>query len=226
MDILELVKEYLILFKEFLIKPTTVVDKNKERFTKTKESLLLASIVSGITTLITLIYAMYNEVYTPASAGVFGYGETEASIVMENLKNVEYFSVIFKTFFLVLFILLALSAIYYLAAIIIKKEVNYQRLLASSTLASVPVVITLLVLSPIAFKILPEFGMLISTLGVTYGIAILFNLFNKELNIKDENLKIIVNTVTTSVIILLLMYIAYRTAMGVVADTGLLDLLG
>lgn len=208
-------KDYFTLMLNGFIKPGTAIKEKLGKYNVFKNSIILASIISVIATLINLIYTMYITVKVSSYFG----SETEWNF--EALKELDYVQLIVKQLILYIGIIFIIASVYYVAGLIAKKQANYSKLVAISALGLVPFVAFMNILSPILglfSTVLPAFMILI---GLLYTFIFMYEGINKELKLEGD-VKHYLNT--ACIIIILLAYAFFIGMMGLDSiSTGSFD---
>ena len=157
----------MILF-EILLKPFTALKEKINKFDSFKNSAILSIMVSLLASLITLIKTIISTVRV-TSGGLFT--ETKTEWVWENLKKIEFIKVIGKNWLIFLVIIFAIACLYYIAGAIIKKQLNFSKILGISAISIVPLLFALL-LSPI--------------FAIMYAPLIIYETINNEILLEGD----------------------------------------
>lgn len=188
---------YFFIILAVILKPFTAFKEELNKFNSFKNSAIMSLIVSGVGTLINLITTMFNSVMVKSydwSSG--GYKTTWA---WENLKEIKYLEVVGKNFLIYLGIIVAIAVVYYIASLIVKKETNFSRLLGISAIATVPMLVCSLVLSPLLSLIWAELAMPITLIGGIYTIVLVYEGMNNEV-LAEGDAKYYFNLVCLSIL--------------------------
>ena len=187
---------YLFIILAVVLKPFTAFKEELDKFNTFKNSLLVSLIVSGVATIITLLKTMYSAVRV--SSYSWGSGTTK-SWVWENLKEINYIKTIGTNFLVYLGIILAIAVVYYLASLIVKKQVNFSKFLGISALSIVPFVICYLVIAPLLSMIYAPLNMVITIIGIVYTIILVYETMNAEIALSG-NVKYYFNLICLSIL--------------------------
>lgn len=117
-----------------------------------------------------------------------------------NLKNLDYFSLIFKNFFIYMVIILALSFIFYVGTLIIKKEVKYEKIVLISLISIIPFVLGNMIISSLVGLLFVNAGILFLIISLVYTVSLFIILINEELKLKGYQ-KLFFNVICFSIII-------------------------
>lgn len=191
--------ENLKLVFNFLKNPSVTLKKESVRFNEFKNSGILALIISVIATLVTLVTAMVNAVVVKR----FDWQEGYVTVLeWSNLKNIDYIGRIFENLLLLLVIIAVISGVYYIASLIIKKEVKFPRLVGAITLSIIPLLIGALVISPIVSLISVKLGILVYIISGIYTLILLYETINDELELQG-NMKYYFNVICYTILIII-----------------------
>ena len=204
-----------------ILKPFTALQEKLNKFNELKNSAILALVVSVVATLINLIKTMLNEVIVKKLDWLSGRYET--TWVWENLKEIDYLEVVGKNFLIYLGVIVAISVVYYIASLIIKKEAKFSRLLGISAIAVAPMLICSLILSPLLSLIWNKLTIPIIIVGAIYTIILLYEGINNEVLLKD-NTKYYFNLICFSILGIALYYLYIKVLMTSIY--GSIDIFG
>lgn len=188
---------YLFIILSVILKPHTGYEEEKSKFSNIKNSIKLSLIVTTFSTIITLISKMFSIVRVKILDYKTGKFVTEW--VFKNLKELKYIDIIGKNILLYLGIIFAVSGIYYIASLIAKRQSNFSKLIAISSLAIVPFSICSLVLSPIVSIFSVKIGLIVTVIGSLYTFLIMYEGMNNELKL-DGNNKYYLNLICISIL--------------------------
>ena len=190
-----------------VLKPYTAFKEELDDYDDFKNSAILSLIISIGATLISLITTMINAVR------VTSYYSKETKWVWENLKHLNYIQLIGKNFLIYLGIILSIAVVYYIVSLIIKKQVNFSRLLGISVLAITPMLVCTLILSPLLALIWAELSMPIILIGGVYTTILLYEGMNSEMML-DGNIKYYFNLICFSILMVLAYYLFKKLFMS------------
>lgn len=212
------VSECLVSSIAFLLKPDSTLKEESSKFDNIKNSMIMTIVVSVLATLFSLIQTMFNVVR------VTKYWSSEVKWEFSNLKEINYIKTIGTSLLVWLGIILAIAFIYYVVGLILKKKVNFPKLLGISALSIIPIVICSFVLSPLLSLINTSIGLGITVLGFVYTIVLIYEAMNQEIQL-EGNLKYYFNLICFSVIVVSIYLIATKLlASSIIGIDNLLDL--
>lgn len=190
------------------IKPYTEYKNNEKALENIKNSAVISVIVLIAMVIINLITTMISSVR------VTTFWSDEVKWVWENLKEVEYFKVIGQSLLIYIGVLVAISGVYFLASLVIKKDVKFSKLLGIVSTAFLPIILLTSILSPILSLIYSPLGIGVSIIGIIYGIIILLELINDAIVILNKDTKIYFNLICLSILVIGLLLIIYNVFLG------------
>lgn len=191
--------DYFSIVLEVILKPFTTFKEKLGKFSVFKNSAILALIISGITTIISLLSSMFNVIRVKSFD--WSSGDYKTTWVWDNLQELNYIEIIGKNFLICLGVIFAIAVVYYIASLIVKKEVNFSRLVAVSTLAIVPVLVCSLILSPLVSLIWIQLAAPVVIIGFIYTFVLIYEGMNSEIEVK-ENMKYYFNLACLSVLLI------------------------
>lgn len=190
-------KDYFFIILAIILKPFTAFKEELNKFNDFKNSAIMSLIISGVGTLINLIVTMLNSVMVKSYS--WSQGSYKTTLNWENLKEIKYLEVIGKNFLIYLGAIVAIAAVYYIASLIVKKQVKFSRLLGISAIAVVPMLVCSLFLSPLLSLIWAKLAMPITVIGAVYTIVLIYEGMNNEVLV-EGNSKYYFNLVCLSIL--------------------------
>jgi len=199
-----------------ILKPHTEFKKNEEGLASFKNSALLSLILAGIITIINLFTTMYNSVR------IKSLWSDKVEWVWENLKNIKYFEVIGKNFLMYAILLFAVAGVYYLGALVAKKQANFSKLLGISVASFIPMFIFPTVVSPIFGLIHWYLSTAVTIASIVYSFAMLVGLTNTVVVFENTNAKIYYNFAVISIIFISIVIIGSLMLGSLFSGLGML----
>ncbi len=203
--------EYFSSIVAFLLKPFTALKEKLNLFNEFKNSAILALIVSGITTVINLLTSMFNVIRVKSFD--WSSGDYKTTWVWDNLTELNYIEIIGKNFLICLGVIFAIAVVYYIASLIVKKQVNFSRLVAISTFAIIPALISSLILSPLASVIWIQLAMPVAIIGAMYTLVLLYEGMNHEIKLEGD-IKYYFNCICLSILLIAGYYLCVNLVIG------------
>lgn len=175
---------FMMFIIAILIKPFTSFKEEENKLENFKNSAILSLIMVGIMTVIKLLSSMLSVVRVADYA--WGKGMTY-SWKFENLKNLNYLNVIGKNALIYACIIFIIGLLFFLAGLVIKRDLSFPKSLAISAVSIIPAVLGIMILSPLLSLIYAPLGIIISVIGVIYTVIILYELTSDEYMLEENN---------------------------------------
>ncbi|MDD2377310.1 MAG: zinc ribbon domain-containing protein [Bacilli bacterium] len=191
--------KYIKFILAILLKPVTTLKKDINMFDDTKKSVIFSGVIVASATIITLINNLIDAITSKTYHWMTGQYIIKPK--WSNIDLMDYFKLSINNFVIYAIILLSIAMVYYLAGLIIKKEIKFSRLLGVATVSVIPVIIGSMVLMPIFNHFSILLGMIISMASTIYTIIILTESMSREFNLKDSDLKIQFNVICLTILI-------------------------
>lgn len=198
----------------FLMRPISTFEEKGNGFTNLKNSAILSSIAGILITISLFITDIINNIKV-VKMNFFGPSETEW--VFENIKNVNFFSPLLNFGFVILGIL-AIASIFYVGALVVRKNYNFNKLIALIVLAFMPLIIVTAIMPIIV--ILPSLvSLVIISIASVYSIVTLINLINNEIKFDNKDHQVYYSAICYGASALLFAFITYYVLIKTVEDT-------
>lgn len=188
---------FLYVFKSF-IKPYDEYKSNEETLSKPKNNLLIALVIILAYTVFSLFGTMISAVRET------GFFSSDVTWVWSNLKNVPYIKHIFITFILYAVILYTISGVYFLAGLVMKKEVNFMKISSAVLTSFIPITLISVFINITSWFLPALLTILISVFAGIYSVLIFLELMNDQTKIENNNNKIYFNLSCISILFVLL----------------------
>ena len=114
-------------------------------------------------------------------------------------------------------IILAISGIYYIGSLIIKKEIKFPRMLGITSITIIPALACILILAPVLSFIYIPLGIGITIVGILYTILVLNEIISNEISLKG-NLKLYFNLIVISILLMIVSYIGIDSLINTISD--------
>lgn len=190
------------------LKPFDTYKNNESALGDFKNSSILALIVVGIMTVISLLSTMLSAVRHKS------YFSGKVTWNWDNLGDVEYFKTIGLDLLIYAGIIAAIAGVYYLASLVIKKNAKFSNLIGVATTAVVPFAICSLLISPILSMIYSPLGVAATIVGFVYAFVTLIELVNEIVIIDNKNTRIYYHLVCLSTVIIVGGFVAYKVLLN------------
>lgn len=178
------IKTCFLMLISILLKPYTALKEESKKFTNFKNSFILALFITIFGVLINLIQTIWSVIRVRS----YDYGTHKyiTKFVFENLKEIKFIKVIGQNFLIYLGIIFVIACIFYIAGLIIKKQLNFSKLLGIATTAIVPILLSILLLSPIFGMISNYLATGITIFGGIYTFLLIYEGMNEELKLQGN----------------------------------------
>lgn len=213
---------YIVYILGILLKPIRNFKNEENKLSNSKIAFTLLLIVTSIMTLSTIIKTIISTVRV--SSYNFFKGLTY-SWEWKYLKDIEWLELIVKNFLIYAGIILAIAIVFYIASLIIKKNLSFIKTLSIAVSSVIPAVLGVMVLSPILGMIWSPLSMIVSSFALIYSFVILYELINGELNL-DKDSKVYFNMICFGILLGIGYYIYMKLFMSSISGglDGILDL--
>ncbi len=208
---------YLMYLIAILIKPFQCFKEEEGKLNNGKTSIILTLIVTVVMTLSNLIQTILSTVRVASYSWTDGY---TYSWQWDNLKNIKWLEVIGKNFLIYAGIILAITIVFYLGSLVVKKQLSFIKSLSISATSVIPAVCGAMILSPILGMIWSPLSMVFTIIGLVYSLIIMYEFMNNELSLEKDK-KIYFNLVCFGILIIAGYYAYMKLLMSSV--TGGLD---
>lgn len=189
---------YLMYIIAVLLKPVKCFKEEENKFNNAKTSIIFSSIVAIGIMLINLIKTMISTVFTKS----FDYKtfKMKTAVDFSNLKDLNYLDLIGKQLLIYAGIILAIALVYYLASLVVKKQVSFTKMLAISATAVIPFTVLSMVVSPLLGKIWAPLSVVALVIGIVYSLLIFITLINKDITFENGDSRIYFNLICLSIL--------------------------
>ena len=181
-----------------ITKPFSNFKDNDKNFESPKNSFILAGIITVVAVLVNLIKTIFSVVRVKTYSFTDG---TKTVWQWENLKQIKYFDVIERNFLIYLGIILCIGIVFFIASLIIKKEVKFTKAIAISATALIPWIVGAMIVAPLSGLLWAPIEIILHYSTLVYALLILYELINDEIKL-DGNNKLYFNLACFAVIII------------------------
>lgn len=211
-DLKETVMGCLSLILAVILKPVTALKNKIKDYSDFKSAGILVLFVALAEMIVNLLEAMISVIFVKKVN--FFSGETKFEVSFEGLKNLDYFQLIVKNVFWILVVVAAVAGIYYIVAMVMKKNVNFFKLAAITAVSFVPVFAAAFVGIIVAYIYAPLSSFIVFAAFI-YSFLIFINAIDSEVEFKDVDFKVYFHTICLTVIFIIAYYVAssYITSM-------------
>ncbi len=170
----------------FIIKPFETYKKEEGKLVNVKNGMILSGIVAGAMMIIQLLTSMISVIFVKTmDYSTFDY---KTKIDFARLKDLDYLSLIGKNLLIYVCIILAITVVYYLASLVVKKSTNFIKTLSISASSIIPYVIMGMIVSPLLGKIWAPLSIVATIIGAIYSIIIFVLLINDNIKFDKKDM--------------------------------------
>lgn len=216
-DFIQVILTCLLFILNVILKPVSTLKEKVKDYSNIKTTGILVGVVAFGRMIINLLGNMISVVFVKKYTNYYS-SETKLVFNFENLKELDYFSLIVKELFGFVIVVAALALIYYLVALVMKKNANYFRLTAIATVSFIPVIIIGSFVSVIVNYIYAPLSIFLVFASLIYSLLTFINACDDELSIDDSNLKVYFHTICLTVVIIVVYYVAMNSVGNSLVD--------
>ncbi len=213
-DFMKFVISTLMFLFNCLMKPIKTLKEKIDEYSKVDKACILAGVVALGTMIIRVVVEFLMALIRKQC--VF----TTCATVGEKLKAIDWMGITLKHLIIILMVMFAIAAIYYVASLIAKKNINYMRLLTITAVSFVPACLTMYLLTPIFGWLNVHLGVIVTIVGMIYSLVIFFTAINDEIKFDSADKSIYFNLICASIIVIILYFIGYNMAANTIAGIG------
>ncbi len=184
------------IFKAF-VKPYDEFKNNEECLSKPKNNLLIALILVLSITIFSLFGTMIDAVRHE------GFLTGTVTWVWSDLKDVMYFKTILINFFAYSILMYVIAGVYFLAGLVIKKDVNFMKISSSVLTAFIPVILVGIIVSITSWFLPTLLVILMYIFSLVYSFVSFIELINEQVSVENKNNRIYFNFTCISILFVL-----------------------
>lgn len=200
-------KNFIGFIKDMFLKPTSSIEENAATLKDSKSTFIFAGIISLSVMICNLVSTMISTIFSKKYD--FWTQKYNWNISFSNLDSLDYTQLVLVDLLQYAIMILGIAGIYYLATLVLKKNITYTKTLGIVSLAVIPNVILSFVGSILGIVWNP-FSIFIGSAASVYTILILIVSFKNILKINDFD-KIVFYNVILLAIIKILEYIVFTS---------------
>lgn len=186
-----------------LMKPVTAIKNKINEYSDVKTAGILVILVSLCRMIINLLGSMISVIFVKQRN--FLKGTTSLSVSFDGLKNLDYFSLVVKQFIGFIIVVAVVAGVYYVVSCVMKKTVNYFRLVSVTTVSFIPMFIAGFVSIIISYIYMP-IGAFIVFASLVYSVITFIRSMNDEIKFDDMNMMVYFQTICLTVIFIIAYY--------------------
>lgn len=189
---------YLMFIVAMLLKPFQCFKEEESKLTDTKTALILSGIVAGGMMLINLLKEMISVVFAKTmDLTTLSYKTT---VDFSRLENLDYVDLIFKNLLIYAGVILAVTVVYFLASLIMKKQINFIKMLAITSSSIIPFVVLGMVAAPILGALYSPLSIILTIVGAIYSLIILIALVKDQITFEKKDMEIYFHAACISIL--------------------------
>src|SRR5574344_324322 len=193
-----------------ILKPFTGIKEELNKFEDTKSSIILVAIVTVVSTILSLLQLIYTTVHVVSKSY---YSKTiTTSWVWDNMKSIDFSKVIGKYILIYLGIILGIAAIYYIARLIVKKDVKFTRLMSIVAIGIIPYVLCSIIVGPLLSILFTDALTYIDIIGFCYSFVLIIRTINDEFKFEGDS-GYYINAICMAMIIIIV-YIIFQKSVA------------
>lgn len=211
----------ITLLLSILLKPFTALKKEENKLEQFKNSFGISLFIS----IFAVIMSLLQEIIAVTRVRQMDYKTYKyvTKWVFSNIKEIEFVKVIGQNFLIYLGIIFGLACVFYIASMLIKKQVNFSKMVGFSAISMVPFVLSSLLLAPLAGMISATISVGFSLIGGIYTVLLLYETINNEIKL-EGNQKYYFNIICFSILGIAAYYLYMKFFMSIGSDlSDLLD---
>ena len=211
-DFMKFVISTLVFLFNCLMKPIKTLKEKIDDYSKVDKACVLAGVVALGTMIVRVVVEFLMALIRKQC--VF----TTCATIGEKLKAIDWMGITLKHLIIILMVMFAIAAIYYVASLIAKKNANYMRLLTITVVSFVPACLTMYLLTPIFGWINVHLGVIVTVVGMIYALVIFFTAINDEFKFDSADKSVYFNLICISIIVIILYFIGYNMAANAIGS--------
>lgn len=202
-DFVSFITESFMFILACLLKPITSIKNKINEYADVKNAGLLVILVSLCRMIIGLLSAMITAIFVK-QRNLFK-GTTSLEVSFDGLKELDYFGLIVKQFIGFIIVVAAVAGIYYVVACVMKKTVNYFKLVSIATVSFIPLFIAGFVVTIVNYFYIP-LAVFIYFAALVYSLITFIKSTNDEMKL-EGNMVVYIQTICMTVIFVITYYV-------------------
>ncbi len=202
-DFVSFITESFMFILACLLKPITAIKNKINEYADVKSAGLLVILVSLCRMIIGLLNAMIQVIFVKPR-GLWK-GSSSLTVSFDGLKNLDYFSLIVKQFIGFIIVVAAVAGVYYVVSCVMKKTVNYFKLVSITTVSFIPMFIAGLV-STIVWYIYIPLSVFVVFASLVYSVITFVKSVNDELKLEGD-MTVYIQTICLTIVFVITYYV-------------------
>lgn len=204
------------------LKPSQSFKEEKTKLDDIKNGMIFSGIVVALMMVVNLITNMISVVIVKRYS-LFE-GSTKTEIVFEKLKELPYLNLIFKNLLIYAVIVFALAGIFFIGALIVKKNITYIRSLVITAISMLPFIAISMFLSTILGLIWQPLSVIFVLIGFIYSITIFVSLLSEELQFDNKDYMIYYFAGCFATVMIITYFVVSNWVSSTVSSNNMLDM--
>lgn len=197
-------KNFFVYLKDVFVSPAKTTKKALKKVKTTQDAFMLSLFVTLTALVINLVVNMVSCIFVKQYSFLEG---TKLVVDFAQIGKLDYISLIFKAFAFIAVIILGIASVYYIATLVLKKEVPYRKFLIVSTNAFIPMAFVTLLICPIVSIISAPVSSCLALLALLYMGFILVSGMNSLVEIEDTDRKMYFHLVCLGILMIAFYFI-------------------
>lgn len=203
-DFMKVVNSCIEFIVSVVLHPVTALKEKIKNYSDFKSAGILVLFVSLAKVIINLVSRMISAVFVKQIN--FFSNETKLDVSFDNLKNLDYFDLIVKQLFWSIAIVAFVGLVYYVVALVMKKNANYFRLVTISSVSFVTV-FAVSIISTIISYIYEPLSIFLIIAALVYSFLTFIHAIDNEIEFKDVDYKVFFHTICLTVVFVVSYYV-------------------
>ena len=191
------------LIKGLYLDPVKTVSDNVKYLKEGKVS-LIASLILVLSSMIFKLLTTISQSFTVKTCDIWG--KCKDTISLTNIFKLNYSDLVFKEVIILAILLFALSGIYYVGSLVLKKKIDFFEIHSVMICSLIPYVVLVYLISPILSSIYNPFGILIDNLVKVYTVLLISFSIKDLFKIKETKDLILLNSICLAVFTIIKYY--------------------
>ena len=202
-DFVSFLTESFTFILACLLKPVTAIKNKINEYADVKSAGLLVILVSLCRMIIGLLNNMIGAIFVKQRN--FLKGTTSLTVSFDGLKELDYFNIIVKQFVGFIIVVAAVAGVYYVVSCVMKKTVNYFKLVSITTVSFVPMFITGLLATIIGYIYIP-LSVFVVFASLVYSVITFVKSVNDELKLEGD-MTVYIQTICLTIVFVITYYV-------------------
>ncbi len=213
------ITECLTFILACLMRPISAIKNKINDYSDVKTAGVLVILVSLCRMIINLLRSMISAIFVKQRN--FLKGTTSLNVSFEGLKNLDYFNLIVKQFIGFIIVVAVVAGVYYIASCVMKKTVNYFKLVSITTVSFIPMFIAGFVSTIISYIYAP-IGVFIVFASLVYSVVTFIRCINDEISFDNKDVMVYFQTVCLTVLFIITYYVLSNSISSMIGLGSLL----